>query len=108
LRKILLVGSIAGSIVNFRGDLIKAWIERGYQVVTLSRPSKEVREERIRALGAVHREIPIERDKINPWKDIKLILALRKIIREEKPEYIFAYTVKPVIYSSLAVRLPGW
>lgn len=106
--KILLVGSIAGSIVNFRGDLIKAWIERGYQVVTLTRPSKEARKERIRALGAVHREIPIERDKINPWKDIKLILALRKIIREEKPEYIFAYTVKPVIYSSLAARLAGY
>ena len=104
MTKILLVGSIAGSIVNFRGDLIKAWIEHGCQVVTLSRPSKEARKERIRALGAVHREIPIERDKLNLFKDIKLLFRLRKILQEEKPDYIFAYTVKPVLYSALCVR----
>ncbi len=105
--KVLLIGSIAGSIVNFRGDLIKEWIARGFEVTTLSRPSKEVRKERIRALGARHREIPIERDKINLFKDIRLIFALKKIFKEEQPDYIFAYTVKPVLYSALCLGASG-
>lgn len=107
MAKVLVVGSIAGSIVNFRGDLIKAWIRQGLEVTTSSRPSKEARRERIRALGAKHREIPIERDKLNPFKDIRLLFRLRQIFREEEPEYIFAYTVKPVLYSALCLRAAG-
>lgn len=107
MHKVLLVGSIAGPIVNFRGDLVKEWINRGFEVVALSRPTKERRRERIAALGARHRHIPIKRDKLNPVQDLKLILSLWRIIREEQPDYIFAYTVKPVLYSGLCLQAAG-
>ena len=107
MAKVLLVGSIAGSLANFRGDLIKEWVSRGLEVTTLSRPTKETRREKILALGAKHREIPIKRDKLSPLQDLKLILELRRIFGQEKPEYIFAYTVKPVLYSGLCLPAAG-
>ncbi len=104
MAKIIIVGSIAGSMVSFRGDLIKAWLKRGYQVTALTRPAKAGRLEKIRALGAKYHPIPLYRDGMNPVQDFKLLVSLRHIIRAEKPRYIFAYTVKPIIYAAFGAR----
>ena len=100
MSKILIVGGIAGSLVSFRGDLIKAWLERGFKVTALSRPAEGLRLKKIEELGAGYRPIPLYRDGMNPLQDLKLLFSLRRIIREEEPRYIFAYTVKPIIYSA--------
>lgn len=105
--KILIVGSIAGSLVSFRGDLIRAWIKRGFKVTALSRPAEELRREKIRELGAGYRPVPLYRDGMNPLQDLKLFFNLHRIIREEQPRYIFAYTVKPIIYSALGAWSVG-
>ncbi len=104
MAKILIVGSIAGSMVSFRGDLIKAWLKSGYQVTALTRPAKAGRLEKIETLGAKHYPIPLYRDGMNPVQDIKLLVSLRRIICTEKPRYIFTYTVKPIIYGAFAAR----
>ena len=104
MSKILIVGSIAGSMVSFRGDLIKAWLKSGYQVTALTRPAKAARLEKIRDLGAKHYPIPLYRDGMNPVQDLKLFVSLRRIISAEEPRYIFAYTVKPIIYAAFGAR----
>jgi glycosyltransferase involved in cell wall biosynthesis len=105
LPKILIVGSIAGSLVGFRGDLIKEWLKRGFTVMALSRPAGEMRQRKIHELGAEYRPIPLYRDGINPFQDLRLFFSLYGIIRKEKPAYIFAYTAKPIIYSALSSRM---
>ncbi len=105
--KILIVGSVAGSLVNFRGDLIKQWRQRGFAVTALTRPAEAMRQANIRALGAKYRPIPLYRDGMTPLQDLKLLFSLRRIIREEQPAYIFAYTVKPIIYAAFSARLTG-
>jgi glycosyltransferase involved in cell wall biosynthesis len=105
LPKIMIVGSIAGSLVNFRGDLIKEWLKCGLEVIALTAPTSEIRKNNIESLGAVYKPIPLYRDKLNPFRDLRLYITLFKIIKNEKPDYIFAYNVKPIIYSALSSRL---
>jgi len=105
LPKIMIIGGVPGSLIRFRGDLIRQWINLGYEVVAVSAPAPEVLEKELSVLGVTFKPIPLKRDQLNPFKDLIAILKLCKLIRMEKPEYIFAYTVKPVIFSAFCLNL---
>jgi glycosyltransferase involved in cell wall biosynthesis len=49
--------------------------------------------------------ISINRTGMNPLNDLRSMLGLRRVLRAERPEVVFSYTIKPVIYGSLAARL---
>lgn len=87
-------------MINFRLDLIKEWLRLGHEVIALA-PGQEVKEQ-LYEFGVKYTEIPIYRTGINPLRDIKLWIKLVRIFRKEKPNYLFLYTIKPVIYGSLA------
>ena len=99
--KILIIGGVPGSLIRFRGDLIRQWLELGCEVVAVSAPATEVLEKELSLLGVRFKPVLFKRDQLNPFKDLVAIFQLGKIIRAEKPDLIFAYTVKPVIFSAL-------
>ena len=105
LAKIMITGGTPGSLINFRSDLIKEWIKRGHEVVALSAPASQDLGKRLKELNVSFVPLPLARDVINPLKDLKLLVKLFSVIKYEKPDLIFAYMVKPVIYSSLLSRL---
>ncbi len=100
MAKVLIVAGYGNSLVWFRRDLIAGWLERGLRVIATA-PGREA-EEQLREMGVDYREIPLSRTGLNPLKDLKLFFSLLVLIRKEKPDYIFTYTVKPVVYTSLA------
>ncbi|HSX79543.1 MAG TPA: glycosyltransferase, partial [Candidatus Saccharimonadia bacterium] len=53
--------------------------------------------------------VPLAVDKqgIHPRADIALLQALYHWYRHEKPDIIHHFTIKPVIYGSIAARLAG-
>ena len=103
--KIMIVGGVPVSLIKFRGDLIKQWLSMGYEVVAVSAPADEALSKEIAGLGVTFKPIPVKRDSLNIFEDIKAMFKLYKIIKLEKPDYIFAYTVKPVIFSALCSSL---
>jgi len=107
LFKIMIIGGIPESLVNFRGDLIRRWCALGHKVVALSAPASESLVEAIKLTGARFRPIPIRRASLNPLSDFKTIISMIKIIREEKPDKIFSYTIKPVIYTAFSLMVTG-
>lgn len=52
-------------------------------------------------------EVPLVKENTNPLGDLKYLKELKKCIRELKPDMVFGYTIKPVIYGSLAARSAG-
>jgi len=44
---------------------------------------------------------------MNPIKDLTLLFALRKLMRKIGADYVLGYTIKPVIYGSLAAWIAG-
>lgn len=89
-------------IYNFRLELVERLLADGHQVV-ISSPFGE-RIEDLKALGCEYREIDIARHGMNPVKELKLISDYKKLLREVKPDMVFAYTIKPNIYGSIACR----
>lgn len=105
MKTFILVSPKNRSAYNFRGDLIKDIQNNGYDVVVTG-PNKDG-VEKIEALGAKFIEVPVNKNGINPFADIVYCLRLRKIFKKEKADAIMGYTIKPVIYGSLAGWLAG-
>lgn len=89
-------------IYNFRLELVERLLADGHQVV-ISSPYGE-RIEDLKALGCEYREIDIARHGMNPVKELKLISEYKKLLDQVKPDMVFAYTIKPNIYGSIACR----
>lgn len=100
MAKVFIVAGFSASLKYFRGDLIKSWLNNGYKVVAAA-PGHEA-EQWLEKLGVKYYNIPLSRTGLNPLEDVNLMIKLKHIIKIEKPEYIFLYTIKPVIYGSLA------
>jgi glycosyltransferase involved in cell wall biosynthesis len=61
----------------------------------------------ILAMGAALRHYPLDRKGLNPMRDLGTLAALYRLFRREKPDMLFCYTIKPVIYGCLAARFAG-
>lgn len=103
--KFLLISPKNRTVYNFRGDLIKKIISRGYDVVVTGPDLTDV--DRITELGATFREIPMNKTGTSVFGDLKYCFKLYKLMRKEKPDVTLGYTVKPVIYGAIAAKFAG-
>ncbi len=101
--KYIVVSPKNRTVYNFRGDLIRQIVEAGNEVIVTGPDQVDV--EKIKALGASFEEIPMNKNGVNPLADMKYLMKLRKLLRKEKPDVVFGYTSKPVIYGSIAAKL---
>ena len=104
--KILVVSPKNKTVFNFRGDLIKDMIAKGNEVYVTG-PNKEYLED-IMNLGVKEFiEIPLIKDNTSISGDFAYLKKLKKVMTSVQPELVFAYTIKPVIYGSLAAKVCG-
>lgn len=102
---VVLISHAVETLTNFRGPLIKAMVAAGYRVVAFAPDYTESSRQAIRALGAELVDYPLQRTGINPWQDMGSMLALRKALVSIRPDVVLAYTIKPVIWGTLAAWL---
>ena len=103
--KIIIIGTVASSILGFRADLIKALLAKNYTIYAFT--SDYTKEEliKIEALGAIPITYELNRGGINPFADIKSTYELSKKIKNISPDLVFSYFSKPVIFGTLAAKL---
>ena len=90
-------------IYNFRLELVERLLAEGHQVV-ISSPYGE-RIDDLVALGCEFRPITLSRHGMNPVQEMKLLWDYLKLIKKEKPDVVFTYTIKPNIYGGIACAL---
>ena len=105
MKTFILISPKNRSAYNFRGDLIKEIIERGYRVIVTGPDQMGV--DRIISLGAKFVEVPMNKNGINPVSDLKYLWKLYRLCRREQPAATLGYTIKPYLYGSLAARMAG-
>lgn len=102
--KFLIIASHPASILKFRGALIKALHNKGFEIhiaaPEFNNYSEEV--EALKGLGYTLHDIPMQRTGTNPLKDAAAFSSLYLIMREIRPSHVMCYTIKPVIYGILA------
>jgi glycosyltransferase involved in cell wall biosynthesis len=104
---VCLFASYAPSLINFRGDLISTLIAQGCDVVCLAPAVAPETADKINSLGASVFSVDLERTGINPFKDAIATLKLWRKLRQIRPDVFMPYTIKPVIYGSVAAYLAG-
>ena len=102
--KILVIGAAAGSLINFRGELLKLLVSKGFKVTALASESDVFDTEILKDYGVEYRGYPVSRSSLNPKHDLKTFFVLVKKFNEIQPNYILAYTIKPIIWGGLASK----
>ena len=107
--KFLLVAGYAESLLGFRGPLIAALQAQGLEVHVAAPdvPPGCALRTRLEAQGLVVHAYPLQRTGTNPLADARALLALWRLMRRVRPDHMLAYTIKPVIYGTLAAWLAG-
>ena len=83
-----------------------ALVASGHDVLLLSPPGQYA--EKLRALGLRWRPVPMDRRSLNPLRELILLNWLRNLLIRERVDLIHNFTIKCVIYGSLAARLSQW
>lgn len=101
--KILILTNYANGLYLFRKELLQRFVQLDYEV-TVSVPYDE-NCKKIEALGCKIVETEFERRGNNPIRDLHLFRNYRKILKNEKPDVVLTYTIKPNLYGGLACRI---
>ncbi len=105
--RFLLLGGYAESLINFRGHLIDVLITEGIEV-HVAAPGLSEGSDVYTALlekGAIPHDVALSRTGTNPILDLWSVWRLVRLMRMIKPDVFLGYTIKPVIYGSLAAKI---
>jgi glycosyltransferase involved in cell wall biosynthesis len=103
--KIVVIASYAESLVHFKGAFLSALVDGGNEVATCAPEMDPEIVARIRHLGVSYHSVYMKRTSMNPFVDGKTVRQLVRFLRSAKPDIVLAYTVKPIIYGSIAARM---
>lgn len=105
-KTVLLVGSDPHSLINFRGALIKDIVALGHTVhVAAPDISSDTKlQHDLVSLGSIPHDLPLQRAGINPLLDLVAMIGMWRLMRAIRPHTLICYTIKPVIWGTLA----GW
>lgn len=105
--KVVVVGGWTPSLINFRGPLLKAMVDRGHEVWGMAAEEDPDIIRQLGEIGVKFRSIPLQRTGLNPKADIEARRVMEEYFREIKPDKVLCYTIKPVIYGTLAAKAAG-
>lgn len=107
--KTLIICNCASGLYDFRGMLISRLIERNNTVLAIVPKTNEgheqLAERSLENLNCDLRRIPMERRGMNPFYDFKLLCSYYYIIKQEAPDLVITYTIKPNAYGGIACRM---
>lgn len=105
--KILIFASEARSLVVFRWQLLKDLKRAGHEVIAVAPNQDPQTTEQLTGMGIHYRAVAFNRTGINPINDLRLLAMMSRLMQEIRPDIVFNYTIKPVIYGSLAAYFTG-
>lgn len=105
--KVLVLSSFTTSLFWFRIDMMKSFLNAGCEVLAVGDGAEAEWQDRFDQLGIRYRQIPVQRNGTNPLRDLKTLSALYRLLKEEKPDRIFSYQAKTVIYGGIAAAMLG-
>jgi glycosyltransferase involved in cell wall biosynthesis len=103
--KIFIVAHHTKSLLIFSSELLVEFVKRGDQVTVCAPENDPDLVERISKMGIDFIQLPLDRNGMNPVKDLYALGFLVKTIAKIDPDIVFNFAIKPGIYGTLAARL---
>src|SRR5690606_20143159 len=104
-KTIAIISHFAPSLIGFRGSLIRDLVATGAKVYALAPDFDDNLREQVRNLGAEPIDYSLSRTGMNPFRDILDTFRLAALLRRLRPDVTLGYTIKPVIYGTIAAWL---
>ena len=101
--KIILFANTEWYLFNFRLSLAKTLQAQGHEVLLISPPGEYGA--RLQALGFRWEALPMDRKSLNPLQELRLLAYLCQLYRREQPALVHHFTIKCVVYGSIAALL---
>ena len=99
--KFLIVTNHSYMLWQFRRELIEAMLQRGEVVIGTPLVGHE---QDFNALGCRCVETKLERRGMNPLHELHLIETYKRLLKDEKPDLVISYSIKPNLYMGLLCR----
>lgn len=98
--KIVLFANTDWYLFNFRLPLAREIRRQGGEVVLISPPGDYGA--KLQAEGFRWIAVPMHRRSLNPFRELILVWALISLFRKERPDLVHNFTIKCVIYGTIA------
>ena len=100
--KVMILANNDVGLYQFRKELIEELLKQHEVVISLPdgdfiKPLEDI--------GCKFIDTPVDRRGINPATDFKLFDEYRRLLKQEKPDLVITYTIKPNVYGGLVCRL---
>jgi len=105
MARIVVLASLAESLIHFRGPLLKEMVSKGHQVIGCAPDAPDNVISTLQEMGVAYQNVRLQRVGMSPLQDALTLLDLFRIYRRIKPDIVLSYTIKPVVYGSLAAKL---
>lgn len=106
-KKVVVLSSHTPSLFWFRMDMMKDFISKGYDVFALGNECEEIWKSQFQEQNITYRQIEVERNGVNPLYDLKTLRSIRKQLIQIKPDKVFTFQAKTIIYGGVAAKLLG-
>lgn len=100
---ILILSNNCSGLANFRTEVIEAIIREGLTVAVAA--PEDFKTDIVTGIGCRFINLPFNRKGTNPFADFRLMLTYRRLIKQEQPDVVLTYTIKPNVYGGMACRL---
>ncbi|MGL4726208.1 MAG: glycosyltransferase family 4 protein [Scandinavium sp.] len=100
MSKIIISANTSWYLYNFRKNTIAKFISKGHSVHIAS--PEDAYTEKLKSLGCTFSNVSMSQRGMNPIHEIKTIISYYKIFKKENPDFIFNFTPKSNIYSTMA------
>ena len=104
MNKVLIITNHSYMLYQFRRELIQE-LRKEHEVV-LSMPFVG-HEDDFQAMGIRCIETNVDRRGINPKTDLRLLKNYFRLLKEEKPDLVITYSIKPNVYAGYACSRLG-
>lgn len=104
--KVVIGSRCAWTLFNFRRRLARDLQDRGVEVLTAG-ARLEGYEDALASANIPFEHLPVPLRGVAPVEDFNLFLKFLALFRRERPDVVHMFTIKPVIYGTLAAAMAG-
>lgn len=101
MKKVAFIVNSIGGLYSFRKELVKRLRDDGNEVIICGPYLEGERQKYFENIGCRIVDTTFDRHGKNPLKELELISLYRRILKAEKPDIAFTYTIKPNIYGGM-------
>lgn len=101
--KIAFITQSTKNLVSARGRLIEDIQKRGHEIIAILPNTKDINE--MKKLKINYRVSKMDRTSTGVLSNLRYLSSIIKILKEEKVDSIFCYTIKPIIFGTIAAKI---